>query len=175
MVRHGRQVHAQPFGDRGVGVAGVGSSANEARQVERRQAVALLILCHLRVRVGRRIAQHHGHFSQACAPCRAPTLGAEVDAVTPLLVGGVNDERLEDAVLANVLHEFVDLRLGKLGARIVGVFAQQSYGQRERFAAQRGPCRRCLCVGCGGGCVRNHISRERCRERSQSLGATRGC
>jgi hypothetical protein len=55
-----------------------------------------------------------------------------VDAVLPLLVGWMHDDRLQDAVLADVVGEFVDLRFRKLGARVGGVFAEpiQRYEQR---------------------------------------------
>ena len=46
----------------GVRFALVDLRADEARQVERRQAVALLVLGNLRVGIGRRIAHDHGHF-----------------------------------------------------------------------------------------------------------------
>ncbi len=143
VVCHGGLIHAQPLGDRRVRVAGIGPCPYEARQVERRQAVALLILGNLHVGIGRCLAQYHGHLGQPRTACCPPALGAEVDAVTPLCVGGMNDKRLQDAVLADVFGEFVDLRFGKLGAWIVRVFVQpiRRHDQRTPFFAYCGRCR----------------------------------
>ncbi len=52
------------------------------------------------------------------------SLGAEVDAVAALRVGGMHDDRLQDAALADVVGEFVDLGVGELGARVVRVFGK---------------------------------------------------
>ena len=43
----------------------------------------------------------------------------------------MHDDRLKDAVLPDVLGEFVQAGFGKLGARIVGVFVQALDGDNE--------------------------------------------
>lgn len=42
MMRHRRQVHAQPLGHGGIRVAGIHAALDESREVERRQAMPLL-------------------------------------------------------------------------------------------------------------------------------------
>ena len=48
----------------------------------------------------------------------AQSLGTEVDAVAAVAVGGMNDERLEDAALLDVRSKFFDRDLWELGARV---------------------------------------------------------
>ena len=43
----------------------------------------------------------------------------------------MHDDRLKDAVLSDVLGEFVNSRLRELGARVLGVFAQPLDGDNE--------------------------------------------
>lgn len=119
---------------------------DEARQVERRQTVALLVLGDLCIGVGEYIAHDNGHFRQAGSLSRAPALGAEVDAIATGRVGGMHDDRLQDAVLADVLGEFVELNFGELGARVGRVLLEcrdrqdqelSVSGSRDNFAWQR--------------------------------------
>jgi hypothetical protein len=88
---------------------------------------------------------NHRDFGQARTLRRTPALRAEVNAVPPLLVDRMNDDRLEDAVLPDVFSKFVQLGFGKLGAGIVRVFAQQVDGQHERHTVPRRRRGRCLC------------------------------
>ncbi len=57
----------------------------------------------------------------------------------------MNNDGLQNAVLANVFGEFLQLGFGKLGAGVVRVFAQQVDGQHERHTVQRRRRGRCLC------------------------------
>ena len=57
---------------------------------------------------------------------------AEVDAMLALFVGGMNNDGLQDAVLANVFGKLIQLGFGELGARVGGVFAEHREGQHLR-------------------------------------------
>lgn len=115
---HGRQVHAEAPGNGGVRFARFHPGSDEARQVEWRQAVALLVLGHL-------CANNDGNLLQTCPLGRAQSLGAEVDAVAAIRIGGMNDDGLQDAVPADVVGECVELGVGELGARVVRVFLER--------------------------------------------------
>ena len=56
---------------------------------------------------------------------RPQTLGAEVDEVATVPIGRVHDDGLQDAVLADVFSQLLELGVGKFGARVVAVFVQQ--------------------------------------------------
>lgn len=117
MVRHGRQVQGQTPGHRGVRIAGIDAAANEPCQVDRCQAVALLVLCDLGVRIPGAIPDHDRHFKQADALRGSPPLGAKVNLVPPRSIGGVNDDGLQDAVPPDVIRKLAELGLGDLGVR----------------------------------------------------------
>jgi hypothetical protein len=65
---------------------------------------------------------------------------AEVNSVAAGRIGGMHDDRLQDAALADVPCEVVDLLFGKLGTRIVGILIKQKDRHLQRSA-----------VGCAGG------------------------
>lgn len=123
-MRDRRLVNTQELGDRGVRVACVGLPANESSQVHRRETVPLLVLGDLRVGVGGCLANEDRHLGKAGPPRGATALGAVMDTVASGCVGRQDDERLQDAVLADAVGQLVDLRFRKLCARIVRVFDQ---------------------------------------------------
>ena len=83
--------------------------------------MALLALSDLVIGVDRRVANDDRDFAQAALQRGAQSLGAEVKAVAALRVGGMRNEGLQDAALANVVGEFVDLGVGELGAGCSGL------------------------------------------------------
>ena len=136
---HGGRVHHQSSGNRRVRLAFVGFAPDEASQVQGRQAVSLLVLCHLRVGVCRCIAYDHRHFSEAGPPGSAQALGAEVDLVAALRIGGMDDDGLQDAALTDVVGEFAEIGVGEFGAWITRVFVDAIQGHDEWAPA--GGCR----------------------------------
>ena len=60
---------------------------------------------------------------------------AEVNLMSAFSVGRMNDDGLQDAVLANVLREFVELGVRNLGARVFGVFVEAGAPSRAGLAA----------------------------------------
>jgi hypothetical protein len=131
-MRHGGHVHRQPLGDGGVGLTCFHPRPDEARQVERRQAMSLLVLGYLGVGISGRVADDHRNLGQPCTLRCTPPLRAEVDAVSALLVRRMNDDRLQDAVLPDVVGKLVQLGFRELGARVVRVFAERREGQQLR-------------------------------------------
>ena len=102
-----------------------GTSAGLHRGVDhRRQAVALLVLRDLGVGVRGAIADDDRHFMKSDALRGPPPLGAEVILMQPRSIGGLNDDGLQDAVLSDVFHEFVELGFRDLAARVVGVMVE---------------------------------------------------
>ena len=73
------------------------------------------------VGVGGCITNDNGNLFQFCELRRAPPLRAEVNLMPPHRVDGMNNDGLQDAALTDVFGEFLELGLGKFGARIVGV------------------------------------------------------
>jgi hypothetical protein len=86
--------------------------------------VALLILSHLRVDVVGRTADDDGHLAKSGQLGRAKTLCAEEDPVATSAAGAVNDNRLKDAVNADVGRELRQLAFRKLGSRVPGVLSR---------------------------------------------------
>jgi hypothetical protein len=103
--------------------------------------MALLALCHLRVAVCGRIAHNHGHFWQTHSLRGKPTFSAEVDLMPTLAVDRVNDDGLQDAVLANVFGKFGQLGLGNLGAWVLRVCEQVAHRQHQGLSGDT-LCRR---------------------------------
>lgn len=134
VMGHRRQVHAQALGDRRVRLAHVDASADEARQIQRCQPVALLVLGDLRIRVGAHLPHRDGHLLQAREACSAEPLGPELDAVAPVSIDRLHDDRLQDAVLADVLGQLLQLNLRELGTRVVRVFAERRQRNEKRLA-----------------------------------------
>lgn len=139
---HGGWVHAKSRSDRGVRFALVHPGSDESRQVERREAVAFLVLGNLGIGVRRCIAHDHGHFNEPCPPGGTQSLGTKVDSVTPSRVGGADDDGLQDAVSANVVGKLFDLRLREFGTWIVRVFIYLSQGDDERTSVVACACKR---------------------------------
>ena len=112
--------------------------------------MAFLVFGDLGVGVSRRVADDDWDFSQSCTLRRAPPLRAEVDAVLPLLVGRMNDDRLQDAVLPDVFGQLIQLGFWKLGARVGRVLAEGRERQqlRRRWDDSLGRRDRRLCSGC---------------------------
>lgn len=131
MVCHGGLVHAKPSGHRGVGVAGTDTIPDEPRRIEQRESVALLVFGHLRVRIRRRVANDDRHLLQPDALRCTPPLGAKVNLVSVFGVSRMDDDGLQDAVLANVLREFVQVGVRDLGARVVGVLMEAAVATIE--------------------------------------------
>jgi hypothetical protein len=48
-----------------------------------------------------------------------------VDQVAPVFIGSVYDDGLQDAVLADVFSQLLELGIAKFGARVAAVFVQQ--------------------------------------------------
>jgi len=105
VMHHRREVHAESLGDRRAGFAEGDACADEARQVQRGQPVALLVLGDLRIWIGRGRPHRDGHLLQACKTCSAAALGPEVDPIAPVSIDRLHDDRLQDAVLADVLGQ----------------------------------------------------------------------
>ena len=127
VVGHRRQVHAEPSGDRGVRLAGLDAPLNEARQIERRQAVALLVLGDLGIGVGRLVADDDRHFRQA---------GTSAPHASAWRRSGCDDSRAHRR----------DERRWAAGCRAVGCLPRV---RRSRFRGTR-------CAGCAGlraGCL----------------------
>ena len=131
-MTHGGWVHSESRGDRRVRFASVHLGLDETRQVERRETVALVILSNLGIGVCGCIAHDHGYFIKPCSPGGTKSLGTEVDSVAPRRVSGMHDDGLQDAVLADVVGEFFDLRIWEFGTRIVRVFVKPSQVDDER-------------------------------------------
>ncbi len=87
--------------------------------------VALLVLRNLGVGVCRRIAHDHRDFVEPFSPRGAKSLGTEVDSVAPSCISRMHDDRLQDAVLADVCSEFFERVFGELGAWVVRVLVEQ--------------------------------------------------
>lgn len=121
VMRHRCQVHAKAFGHSSVRVARISTATDKPGQVERCQAVTLLVLGDLCVRISGCITNDNGNLSQLCERRRTPPLRPEVNLIPPHRVDGMNNDGLQDAVLADVFGEFLEFGLGKFGARIVGV------------------------------------------------------
>jgi hypothetical protein len=140
----GRLGNAQAPGDRCVRVARLRLPANQPRQVHWRQTMPLLVLGGLRIGIGRHVTNHDRDFGQPRTLRRTPALRAEVNAVPTLLVGRMNDDRLQDAVLTNVFRQRIQLCFRELGARVVRVFDQKIEQHQQRapsarnFTASRG-------------------------------------
>lgn len=66
--------------------------------------MALLVLCDLGVGVRGAIPDDDRHFKQSDALRGAPPLGAEVNLVSTFAVSPMNDDGLQDAVLADVVR-----------------------------------------------------------------------
>ena len=67
MVRDARQIDAQPLGDLGMGIARIDARAHEPAEIERRQAMALLVLGDLRVGVVGRRADDDRNGLKSCS------------------------------------------------------------------------------------------------------------
>ena len=94
--------------------------------------MALLVLGHLGVRIGWRLAHHDRHLAQAGKPRRATSFGPVVYAVPPRLISRTHDQGLQDTVLADALGQFVNLRFWKLSAWVVRVFGQAIQRNQQR-------------------------------------------
>jgi hypothetical protein len=94
--------------------------------------MALLVLRHLRVRVGRCITDHDGHHVESSTLGSAATHRAEVDEVATSSAGVMHDDRLQDATLADVVGQRRDRRLGEVGARVVRIFVDQVQRDEQR-------------------------------------------
>lgn len=102
--------------------------------------MALVVLGDLCVRVGRRVTHDDRHRLQSGSLGSTQALGAEVNAVVASRVRAVHNDRLQDAVLADVICELFEFGLKELGTRIVRVLEQQCgvstcWGRPSRVAA----------------------------------------
>ena len=77
MVGDARQVDAHSPGDLGVGLAGIDARTHEPGEIERRQAVTLLVLGDLRIDVMGDRADDDGDGLEPCPLGGTQTLGAE--------------------------------------------------------------------------------------------------
>ena len=127
-----------PLGDLGVGVAGVRARAHEPGEVERRQAMTLLVLGDLSVGVmGVRADDDRDGLEPR--PLRGTqALGAEEDAVATAIGSAAHDDRLKDAAQSDVLRELGDFFVGELGPRVGRVFieAVDRHEKREAFGSE---------------------------------------
>ena len=102
----------------------VGGSVRTATTTNSLQAGVAMrnrVTIDLRVWVRRSIPKHDRDFMQPDALRGPPPPGAEVNLMPSLGVSRMDDDGLQDAVLADVLREIVDFGVGDLGARVVGV------------------------------------------------------
>ena len=142
-MRNCRQVHAELPGGGRVRVAGAHLRANEPCHVEWTQAMALLVLGRLGIRIGRHVEDDDGQLGQSDPDRRAQPFGAKVDAVAAFAINGMYDEGLQDAAQLDVGGEFFEGGFGELGTRVVCVFAETCHGHHEWLTALRAGC---VCV-----------------------------
>jgi hypothetical protein len=128
-MRDSGEVYPQALGHCGIGLTRIDPAANEACEVERRQCMALHVLGDLRVGVRWRITKNHRGFLQANALRGKPTPGPKVNLMSAFSVGRVHNDGLQDAVLAYVFSQLIQLGLGDFSARVVRVSEQ--LGQRQ--------------------------------------------
>ena len=136
VMRDAGLVHAQPLRDRCLRLAGLDPAADETRQVERRQAVPLLILGDQRVAIEILRADRDGHLGETGALGGTQPLRTEPDAVAASRIGGVNDDRLQQAALSDVVGEFVDFAISEFGTRVVRVLVEEVERHQQRLAGR---------------------------------------
>ena len=132
VVRDGRLVDSHPPGDLGVRFARIDARAHEPGEIDRRQAVALLVLGDLGVGVMGLRADDDGNGLEPRLLRGAQTLGAEEDPIATLLGQPMDDDRLEDPAQSDVLGELGDLLFGELGPRVARVFLEALDRDEER-------------------------------------------
>ena len=81
--------------------------------------MALLVFGNLRIRVGRRVAHNDRHLKQSRSYRCSQPLGPEVNSMSSIGVGRMNNDWLQDAMLQNVFSEFFYFGFRDFGARIV--------------------------------------------------------
>ena len=132
------QVDAHLPGDLRVGVAGIDARAHESGEIERRQAVALLVLSDLSVDIMGLGADDDRHDFKAGSLRCAEALSAEEDAIVAVVRTPLRNDGLKDAAQRDVLRELVDFCFGKFGPRVSGIFleAVDRYQEGRAFGAE---------------------------------------
>ena len=132
MVGDGRLVDAHLSGDLGVRFAGVHARAHEPGEIDRREAVALLVLGDLGVGVMDLRADDDGNSLEPCLLRGAQTLGTEEHLVATVLGQPTHNDRLNNPAQRDVLRELSDLLFRELGARVARVFREAVDRDQER-------------------------------------------
>ena len=86
-----------------------------------------------------------------------------------LLVGRMNDDGLQDAVLPDVFSKLLQLAFGKFGAGVVRILAQQVDGQHERYTVHRRRHGSCACFFRQRGPVGREVSSKQVQLRGLGL------
>jgi hypothetical protein len=94
VMSHRHQAHAKPLGDHRVGLAGIGARADEACQVQRCEAMPLLVLGDLGLGIGQHVASNLRNLGEPATLRCTPTFCANVDAVATQVIGRVSDDGL---------------------------------------------------------------------------------
>ena len=132
VMGHARQIHSDPPGDCGVRLACIDAALDEARELERRQGKAHLVFRDLRVGICGRITHDHRNALQASLAGCTPPARAEVNPMAAARIRGMDDDWLQDATLADVVNEVVEIRIEQVRARIVGILVDQRDGYVKR-------------------------------------------
>jgi hypothetical protein len=94
-----------------------------------------------------------------------------VKPVAALRVGVMHDQRLQDAALADVVGEFVELGVGEVGAWVARVFVHRCSGDEHRRAGARHNCAqqglRLLVLGARNSFAIGHGRLRRCLGREK--------
>ena len=122
MVRDRGHVHAEAPGNRSVGLALIDAGLDEACEIGRREAVTSLVLGNLRVRICPNVTNDDWNVRQTGSSCRPQSLVAEVNTVATFVIARMHDDGLQDAVLADVFSQLVELCVGEFGPRVVSIF-----------------------------------------------------
>ena len=132
MVGDARQIDAQPPGDLGIGFAGIGARAYEPGEIERRQAMTLLVLGDLRVAVMGVRADDDRHDLEPGLPGSTQALGAEDDSISRAFGNRAHHDRLEDAAQRDVSGQLGDLFIRELGPRVVRILLERIDRHQQR-------------------------------------------
>ena len=133
MVRDARQVDAHPLGDLCVGVAGLHTRAHEPGQIERRQAVTLLVLGDLGVDVMGLRADDDGDCLEPRPFCRTQAFRAEDNPVATRFGCTAHDDGLKNSAHRDVSGELGDFPIRELGPRVGGIFLEAIDGSLTRL------------------------------------------
>jgi hypothetical protein len=131
VVCHRRLVRAQALGYGRVGFTTTHPAADEACEIEWRQALTLLVFSDLGVGICRCVTHHHRNSAQADALRRTPAFGAKANLMPTIGICRMNNDGLQDAVLTNVLGKLVELGFRHFGARVLRVGEQAAHRQYQ--------------------------------------------